>query len=307
MPEISDSDTVIVRFANSVSYHRTSQRRALSRMPARMAAYFVWAIWIAYFLNFLLSLDPHCLFSEASVTTALWIIAGFFVAFNITPAVGIRRARPTPWLTDAPVTWRFAADRVACDIGTWEHRDFAWDALHSVDLLPDGLLIVPNQRLCHWIPKSAFDSEADYAQTLTWARQKARSFRQFEGRRAAEWFASCTLVPLALPLPHTAVRLLQGISEYYAAVSKMIYADMTPHYFGGYWLLAATVFLVLGRRNVQSPVPYAALALLLGLLWDGLVLDGFRNNAMNWIASTLAWLFAGGAHWWITVRTPTDE
>jgi hypothetical protein len=308
-PESNHGDAVMARFANSLAYHQVSQRRAMSRTPGRVTAYFLWAGWLAYLVIFLLGMDPRTMFGWSWLMNAALLILGFLIAFNATPAVAVRRMRPMALLTDAPIVWRFATNRVACDIGTWEHRDFAWEALNGVDILADGFFIVPNPRMCHWVPKSAFESEQDYEQVLSWARGKARSIRQFGGVRMAEWLVSLALVPFALPLPLTAIELFSaaGFSDDPAATASIFYTGMTPHYFAGYWILAATVFVVFHRRKVRALLPHAGLALLLGLAWDGFTPAGFAGNLPDWIASTCAWLFAGCAHWWIVVRAPYDD
>ena len=304
-------ETVVAAFANTPAYHRTSQWRALSCSPLRMASYFVWAIWLAYFLAFLLTLHPARVFSGATLQKVILLVVGVLIAFNVTPAIRIRRAQPAPPLLDAPVTWRFTAARVASDIGDWVHRDFAWQVLHSVDVLPDGLFIAPNPQMRHWIPKAAFENGAAYQQVVTWAQEKADTVRHFSGARAAEWIASLLLIPFALPLPWMAWLLSSpevSLPDSFPMV-EAAYTSATLHYAVGYWVVAAVGYVVLGLPNIRNPFFYIVVALALGTLWDSIsppTLAVGGHNMATWIAGSAAWLVAGWMHWWMVVRNGGD-
>lgn len=302
-------DAVTACFTNTLAYHREAQRRTMSRSAFRMASYYLWAIWLSYFLGFLLLLEPRHLFSGTTIQTFIYLMLGLVFVFKTTPAVRIGRASPIPLLVDIPVTWRFTAERVAASVGELEHRDYAWQILHSVDMLPGGMLILPNPQASHWVPQSAFASPADYEQVHTWAKQNANTVRDFSASRGAEWVVSLLLVPFVLPLAPVACILTQSatLPEESFSIASAMYVSIFWRYLIAYWLVAAIGFFPLGRLTGGNRFGYyAGVGLILGLLWEaGSTVLGFgaARDIAGWLAAAIAWSFAGWAHWWLVVRT----
>jgi hypothetical protein len=310
---MSETDRIVTAsFINTLENHRTAQWRALSKNAFRVTAYYGWAIWLFYFGWLLLFVSQGRSLSEnISIAQSIGgLVFGFFLMFNITPSIRIARTRPHRLLLDAPVTWRFSASRATAELGEWERRDYAWEILHSVDILPDGLMIMPHPVLNQWLPKHAFAGEEEFEQVCKWATERADMVRRFPVSRKPEWAVSLSLMPLVLaivPALWAGLRADISFDESFVTMS-VIYTWNAWRFFVWYGMVALMVFRPLARNRVgKHPAAYMATAVVLGLLLEDLFLPNMTHYPLDflfWSLSGIAWLFAGFAHWWVVVHRP---
>lgn len=67
--------------------------------------------------------------------------------------------------------WRFGPDEIQTRSSLGEAR-FNWSAFVKVIKTPEGLLLYNLTNFFQWLPRHAFESDADFQRVTTWAEQK---------------------------------------------------------------------------------------------------------------------------------------
>lgn len=67
--------------------------------------------------------------------------------------------------------WRFGPDEIQTRSSLGESR-FNWSAFVKVIKTPEGLLLYSLTNFFQWLPRHAFESDADFQRVTTWAQQK---------------------------------------------------------------------------------------------------------------------------------------
>jgi YcxB-like protein len=86
-----------------------------------------------------------------------------------------RSARRSPSY-GCEMTWTFDPQQIGI-AGEGFNSTFTWKKLYSASISPAGLLLYPQKNLFHWIPRSAFQSQEDFAAVTSLVRENCARTR----------------------------------------------------------------------------------------------------------------------------------
>ncbi len=153
---------------------RCDRRRRLGRwMPL---------IWLAVLLSLGHSIFQFWRFGTVEYSSFLSVIAFILVFYVVVPWIARAQFAKRPD-RDSEVTWIFSNEKIQT---RWQHgtADFLWSALSAVRQTPDGFLFYSTPQIFHWLPRSAFASEAACGQVADLARSKVAKFEVIKGAGA---------------------------------------------------------------------------------------------------------------------------
>jgi len=295
--------TITVEVSDTEERVRDAYAAVFSRSFVRVLPYYVWAAAIYTLVVFLSLVSPKRLFTISNFETLVLIILLACFSLVWLPGWRARFDRRSPLLSGIPAAWRFTQTRVACSLGEHSSFDADWGAVYSAEKLPHGLLVFTHRIVAHWIPRSAFASDADFDQVAEWAAFHAPRYRQRRRWKVAEWIAALLIAPSAVGLTLYFAMLVewgQNLLDSYPSFA-MVLGISLPHCYAVSWLLGAPAYWLLARSTRRL-----VFFLLAGAALGALQTFGFLKMIIPLQPGLAPWIAAfcagGLVHWLIVVR-----